>query len=423
MKMVVSARCGILNIFLVLLMIVLGFAIATDSQGEVIKKLGDSFIINCKDNSSRLVTWRGPKGPLGPNTEPNVGFASYGLSLYFTKVTKSFSGVYTCSSESEIIRTVHLIVQDPLSFVDTSPTQIGEEKRDVTLRCEVQGGDNPTITWSVIGGELKGPKFEVIGDGLLIRNLSWRDPKDYICKATQENTGEVKAKEIRLKVLHKPYPIPEEWPNEVKVWGYIGAVVNLTCESVAEPLPKFDWTHQDGAHLIKKYGHKHNSEYISVLEVNIKHPNVFGNFKCLVTNRYGTLVRQFVLEEGTLPKSPDFIELKGANSDLLDIGVHNSAFNATDSMAPKYYSIKFKVAGKREDWKERIMLLNAENSYPLRNLASNTKYEVTAASKNDVGYSEYLNISIFTTLSSGTTMNPFKFLFYYYAIIIIFFCW
>lgn len=39
--------------------------------------------------------------------------------------------------------------------MDTPPEQIGEENMDVTLRCEVKGGDKTVLIWTSEGRELQ----------------------------------------------------------------------------------------------------------------------------------------------------------------------------------------------------------------------------------------------------------------------------
>lgn len=50
---------------------------------------------------------------------------------------------------------------------------------------------------------LSAPKFQQIGDGLLIKNVTRADAKIYICKATEPSTGDIKDQKIKFKVERK----------------------------------------------------------------------------------------------------------------------------------------------------------------------------------------------------------------------------
>lgn len=71
------------------------------SHESIIKHVGDTFLVTCKDVSGRTVEWSGPKGPLGLKTEPRVAVASYGTSLYFNGLNVKDAGVYTCKAGEE----------------------------------------------------------------------------------------------------------------------------------------------------------------------------------------------------------------------------------------------------------------------------------------------------------------------------------
>lgn len=48
------------------------------------------------------------------------------------------------------------------------------------------------------------PKYQVLGDGLVIKNVSREDSKtNYVCKAVQMSTGTVEERKINLIVFRK----------------------------------------------------------------------------------------------------------------------------------------------------------------------------------------------------------------------------
>ncbi|KAF2879530.1 hypothetical protein ILUMI_26641, partial [Ignelater luminosus] len=123
------------------------------SHHKATKELGDNFMVTCWDEAGRSVSWNGPKGPLGTKSHPGVEVSSYGTSLVFMPITKDDSGIYSCRAGQESAQ-FSLTVEVPLTFMDTPPEQIGREYTDVTLRCEVKGGDKPVLTWTSEGREL-----------------------------------------------------------------------------------------------------------------------------------------------------------------------------------------------------------------------------------------------------------------------------
>lgn len=388
------------------------------SHESVIKHPDDNFIVTCKDESGRPVTWSGPRGPLGAKSNPKVETASYGTSIFFMKVNREDAGVYTCSAGQDK-KTFQLTVKAPIKFMDTDPEQTGKESQDITLRCEVQGGDKPIVTWSVENGKLEPPKFETIADGLLIRNVNRTDAKTYICKAMQPSTGDIQEQRIKLKVEHKPSWKVEYTEKEEPVWGFKGSSVNLTCEVDAVPHPKFEWK---GKKFLTTTGRIYNETHKSTLSLLIGDSSVFGSYICKVHNKHGHIEHIFKLQEGVQPHSPRFIVLNGANSDLLNIVIHGPIYNSTISQTMETQGFRVEYRQKdleptEEDeltgtveWNSIDFAISDDNSYLIEHLYHDTEYEVRAATRNLAGISDFTNISYFRTLpsqaESGFRMEP-----------------
>lgn len=80
------------------------------SHDSAIKYPNEKFMVTCKDEHGQPITWRGPKGTLGPKTHPKVETASYGTSLLFMLVKEDDSGTYTCKAgniQKEFVLTVN----------------------------------------------------------------------------------------------------------------------------------------------------------------------------------------------------------------------------------------------------------------------------------------------------------------------------
>ncbi|XP_017769009.1 PREDICTED: neural cell adhesion molecule 1-like isoform X2 [Nicrophorus vespilloides] len=398
------------------------------SHANLIKSTDDSsFLVTCRDDGGRPVTWSGPRGLLGAKSHPRVDMASYGTSIFFQHVAVKDSGNYTCSSGSEQ-KTMHLTVKGnldtsgtqspkgqlktPLTFMDTSPNQTGIEFTDVTLRCEVKGGDKPIVTWSYEnGGKISDPKFTIIGDGLLIKNVTRNDSRTYICKAMQTSTGDIMEQKIQLKVEHKPSFRHKIWVKTEEAWAFIGGEANLTCEVYAEPPATFQWlwkkqTVQEGFHNTQE-GHIQKS----VLQIFMKDSSRYGNYVCMAKNKLGTLEKIFSLQPGVQPPPPEYIELRGENSDLLDLGIGEPKITdkIPSAMSPTGYRVQYRPHSD-DYWKEKDYERSEANSYPLLNLKHDTDYEVRAATINKAGISDYTNISNFRTLTLQTAAASTTFL-------------
>ncbi|XP_044749943.1 neural cell adhesion molecule 2-like [Coccinella septempunctata] len=380
------------------------------TQDIAVKVVNSTFFVSCydPDNSSVVVTWIGPRGPLGHHTRPKVQTGSDGTRILFINTTLDDGGKYVCTTSENDRAEFRLTVEAPLEFMDTPTEQKASEGSDVTVRCEVRGGRR---TWSYEdNNEINDTRIDIIGDGLLIRNASRRDSKVYICKAVQPNTGTIKDRRIKLTIEHAPTFITPQ-AKEDHVYGYLNGYANLTCFVEAEPKAKFEWL--SSPTKVRKTGNVTESPNQSILQLKLE-KLTFGKYKCRASNRWGKAERVIILEEGVKPEPPEFLELRGANSDLLDLGIKGPdmrKLNASDSMRPIGFNVRFKPHKEDGgDWCHREFNVSQDNSYVLRHLNHNTEYEVEAATRNLAGLSEYSNTSIFRTLPSvndnGFNLEP-----------------
>ncbi|KAF5281161.1 hypothetical protein FQA39_LY17863 [Lamprigera yunnana] len=99
------------------------------SHSRATIELGHNFMVTCRDEAGRPVSWSGPKGTLGTKTHPGVEVSSYGTSLAFMPVTKDDSGTYSCRVGHDVSQ-FHLSVEANNNKV----TGIYDSGSNITLR-------------------------------------------------------------------------------------------------------------------------------------------------------------------------------------------------------------------------------------------------------------------------------------------------
>lgn len=87
------------------------------------------------------------------------------------------------------------------------------------------------------------------------------------------------------------------------------------------------------------------------LQIFIKDKNNFTNYVCNASNTIGTLETRFNLQEGVQPQTPQYITLRGANSDLLVIGVHVAENKEErEGMEPIGFRIEYRPFVEKSAW-------------------------------------------------------------------------
>lgn len=84
--------------------------------------------------------------------------------------------------------------------------------------------------------------------------------------------------------------------------------------------------------------------------------NSFGEYKCTAKNRLGEEDMYFSLEQGSKPDRPEFLELRGANADLLDLGIHGpNLTNRTipKGMEPNGFFVEYRPYKTMESWQNQ----------------------------------------------------------------------
>ncbi|XP_055591877.1 neural cell adhesion molecule 2-like [Uranotaenia lowii] len=387
---------------------------------EIAHFVNQSRMVGCRFSGNPDVVklkWRNPKNAVINDTKGRVHIEEFSgsLMLIFESIVRSDQGNWTCEAadaESRPVRkkSFKMIVNEPISFRDTNTVQTAVEDKDATIRCEVRGHPEPSVSWYFNGKPLFPPngKYTMLADGLLIKKVSKMDSGEYTCKAFQVSTtgSSFEEKTIRLNIRHKPF-FPKKGIYGTlsnTTYGYVGGTVNLTCEAVAEPPANFTWSSNN-----RKFSHKNHIIYggphVSMLQILIKNSTVFGKYKCEAKNDLGTISREIHLKEGTKPDPPSRFQLRGVNSDTLDIDVGATKSHDVDPDHSTIIGYRFELIpteeyGKYRSWERaerRDFDVEDGVTYLLVHLMPDTKYLIRVAARNAAGLSDWTEVKEFTT--------------------------
>ncbi|XP_065095667.1 neural cell adhesion molecule 1-like [Ochlerotatus camptorhynchus] len=379
---------------------------------EIAHFVNQSRIMSCSfpDPDVKL-KWRNPKNAIVSDTKGRVHIEDFdgSLSLVFESIVRADQGNWTCESNNSGVvqkKSFKMIVNEPISFRDTNIVQSAAEDKDATIRCEVRGHPEPSVSWYFNGQPLFVPsgKYTMLADGLLIKKVSKNDTGEYTCKAFQVSSSgsSFKEKTIRLNIKHKPYFPRHSWGNVT--YGYVGGAVNLTCDAVAEPPATFTWSSNN-----KKFSHRNHitfsGQHVSMLQIVIKNSTVFGKYKCEAKNELGTISREIQLREGTKPDPPSRFQLRGVNSDTLDIDVGATKSHDVDPDHSTIIGYRFELIpteefAKHRNWERahrRDFDVEDGVTYLLVHLTPDTRYLIRVAARNAAGLSDWTEVKEFIT--------------------------
>lgn len=381
---------------------------------EIAHFVNQSRMVTCRfSNPDVKLKWRNPKNGVIADTKGRVHIEDIGgsLTLIFESIVRSDQGNWTCEADDGGTmrkKSFKMIVNEPISFRDTNVIQTAVEDRDATIRCEVRGHPEPSVSWYFNGQPLFPPnaKYTLLADGLLIKRVSKNDSGEYTCKAFQVSTAgsSFQEKTIRLNIKHKPYFVNRGYYSGNVTYGYVGGAVNLTCEATAEPAANFTWSANN-----KKFSHKshliYSGQHVSMLQIMIKNSTVFGKYKCEAKNELGTISREILLKEGTKPDPPSRFQLRGVNSDTLDIDVgatksHDVDPDHTTIIGYRFEMIPTDEYKKHHSWEQasrRDFDVEDGVTYLLVHLIPDTKYLIRVAARNAAGLSDWTEVKEFST--------------------------
>uniref|UniRef100_A0A182J736 Neural cell adhesion molecule 1 n=2 Tax=Anopheles atroparvus TaxID=41427 RepID=A0A182J736_ANOAO len=390
-------------------------------EEEMAHFVNQSRMVSCSyGNPDVKLRWRNPKNVLISETKGRVHIEEKGstLSLIFEAIARSDQGNWTCEADAEatgasvaflpLRKSFKMIVYEPISFRDTSTVQTAVEDKDATIRCEVKGHPEPSVSWYFNGQPLfftNNGRYTKLADGMSIKKVVQSDSGEYTCKAFQISaTGSsFEEKTIRLNIKHKPY-LPQ-WKTSVSdAYGYVGGMVNLTCEATAEPPANFSWW-ANNKKLTSKSHIIHSGRHVSMLQIMIKSSSLFGKYKCEAKNELGSVSQEIHLKEGSKPDPPSLFQLRGVNSDTLDIDVGATKSHDTPPDPTTVIGYRFELMALDEYLKSRSWDLASQRdfdvadgaTYLLVQLIPDTKYIVRVAARNAAGLSDWTEVKEFST--------------------------
>lgn len=138
--------------------------------------------------------------------------------------------------------------------------------------------------------------------------------------------------------------------------------------------------------------------------------SALGDYVCEAKNHLGTLTRTIKLLNGTKPAAPRFIQLRGANSNTLDIDIGATRPSTPDLM--DVLSYRFEIISLDEYRNNGNLWTNARAvekvftdgmTYVIDSLKPNATYLVRVASKNLAGMSDWCGPQNLTTTSKEQT--------------------
>ncbi|XP_053677613.1 neural cell adhesion molecule 2-like [Anopheles nili] len=394
-------------------------------EEETAHFVNQSRMVSCSHaNPEVKLKWRNPKNVPISDTKGRVHIEEKGssLSLIFEAIARVDQGNWTCEVDTEataaatdgqvvvpaLRKLFKMIVYEPISFRDTNTVQTAVEDKDATIRCEVKGHPQPTVTWHFNGQPLFFPhngRHIKLADGMSIKKVAQNDSGEYTCKAFQVSAkgSSFEEKTIRLNIKHKPYLPP--WKTTVSdAYGYVSGVVNLTCEATAEPPANFSWS-ANNKKLTPKSHIIYNGRHVSMLQIMIKTSSIFGKYKCEAKNELGAVSQEIHLKEGTKPDPPSLFQLRGVNSDTLDIDVgatksHEFAPDPTTVIGYRFELMPTEEYLTSRSWdhaSRRDFDVADGATYLLVQLIPDTKYLIRVAARNAAGLSDWTEVKEFST--------------------------
>lgn len=273
------------------------------------------------------------------------------VPLIIHEVKVEDAGSWTCKA-GEYNETIDIIVGIKVKFTNRNTTMEGDEGKNAKLSCEAKGYPLPVIQWykdgKFINDKTSPSKYAMRKKGdtyiLEVKNLSYEDIGEYVCKVTQKVLSYYTDKIIELSVKHAPvlgtYQTVEEY-------AAINATKNITCSAIANPIPTYQWYRRHGSYdsEIPEEDTITTAEdgTSSILMLRIYSEEDLGEYKCKVSNSKGSETVIFDVSLGTRPTPPDSVSLVGANATYLTFNVSCAACpiwqNDTTSPDPKNLTV------------------------------------------------------------------------------------
>ncbi|XP_063822701.1 hemicentin-1-like [Ostrinia nubilalis] len=389
--------------------------------------VGDRRAIFCKGiNIEDEINWYSPSGEvvkernnLSSRTyvERKVEGKEVKVPLIFHELKISDSGKWTCKA-GNYNETVEFIVGSKVKIVNRTENKIGEEGKSIKMDCEAKGHPMPVVQWyrnqNPINADSKNNKYIIRKKGDLytmeIKDLSYEDIGDYVCKVTQKALSHYIDKTITLSVKHGPILRTYE---TVETYAILNETKNITCSAFAFPPPEYEWIRtrdnfdspipEDDIVFTDKDG------TYSVLSLRVRSEEDLGQYKCKVSNNKGSKTVVFDVSLGNKPPPPDSVTLLSANGSALVFNVSCSQCNfqkEEEGVSPPpsnltVIAFEFQLTPAVEDylpdWDAAFEIftldITDDRSYVVGPLPNSTTFHARVRSLNIAGYSDWTDIS------------------------------
>uniref|UniRef100_A0A182SX37 Ig-like domain-containing protein n=1 Tax=Anopheles maculatus TaxID=74869 RepID=A0A182SX37_9DIPT len=140
-------------------------------EEETAHFVDQSRMVTCSHTNQEVkLKWRNPKNVVISETKGRVHIEDKGdsLVLIFEAIARTDQGNWTCEVDVDgtatategrvtvpaLRKSFKMIVYEPISFRDTSTVQTAVEDKDATIRCEVKGHPEPSVSWYFNGQPL-----------------------------------------------------------------------------------------------------------------------------------------------------------------------------------------------------------------------------------------------------------------------------
>ncbi|KAL4716395.1 hypothetical protein ACJJTC_006757 [Scirpophaga incertulas] len=251
------------------------------------------------------------------------------VPLIIHEVKVEDAGRWTCKA-GEHNETIDIIVGIKVKIPNRHTTMEGDEGKTVKMSCEANGYPLPVIQWykdgKLINEKSSSSKYSMKRKGdkyyLEVKDLTYEDIGEYLCKVMQKALSYYTDKTILLSVKHAPVLGTFQ---TVEVFAAMNATKNITCSAIANPTPTYQWyrrrnnydteipeedtivTAEDGTS--------------STLMLRLNTNENLGEYKCKVSNNKGSETVIFDVSAGRRPDPPDQVYLVGSNTTYLNFNV------------------------------------------------------------------------------------------------------
>ncbi|XP_075977012.1 fasciclin-2-like isoform X2 [Anticarsia gemmatalis] len=155
------------------------------------------------------------------------------------------AGTYTCASKYQgttYTQTYELDVYDQLVFFNTQKEQYLVSGTDSMINCSAQGASTPYVKWYRVDDSLEEiyydtGKYEMMSEGLVVKNVTHEDAGIYRCSASVPITGEEAEVNINVKVM--TIPVISSFTASPESTVIVGESLFIECSAEGLPDPEF----------------------------------------------------------------------------------------------------------------------------------------------------------------------------------------